>query len=95
MNGLMMLVSFIIVGAALMLALLGLGVAVIMPGIDRWSKLFFEVYFLALALYISLSLTEEIGYIRTELFFAQKVIIYLETLVASLLMPLMMVYLLR
>ncbi len=95
MNGLMMQVSFIIVGAALMLALLGLGVAVIMPGIDRWSKLFFEVYFLALALYISLSLTEEIGYIRTELFFAQKVIIYLETLVASLLMPLMMVYLLR
>lgn len=36
MNGLQ--IESIIVGADLMLALLGLGVAVIMPGIDRLSK---------------------------------------------------------
>ena len=53
MNDLTLPIGLILVGAALMLALLGLGVAVIMPGIDRWSKRFFMTYFLSLALYVA------------------------------------------
>lgn len=88
-------IDFILVGSALMLALLGFGVAVIMPGIDRWSKYFFEVYFLCIVLYTGFSLVEELSYIYPDMQSVQAVSIYLNTLTASVLIPLITVYLLH
>lgn len=95
MNDLTLLLGFVLIGAALMLALLGLGVAVVMPGLDRWSKRFFVVYFLCLALYVAFGLAEEIGYTRPVMWPAQKLILYLGSFFPSVLMPLTTVYLLR
>ena len=92
MNGLQ--IESIIVGTDLMLALLGLGVAVIMPGIDRWSKRFFTIYFLILALYIGVDMIEQISYMRPEMQSAQTAIYYFESLIVSVLMPMVTVYLL-
>ena len=95
MIGVQIQISFILVGAALMLALLGLGVAVIMPGIDQWSKRFFMAYFLCLALYTGLSLLEMIVSIRPGMRLLLEAACYSDSLFASVLMPLMSVYLLR
>ena len=95
MNGVTIQPELILVGAALMLALLGVGVAAVMPGPDRWSRRFFMAYFLCLALYVALTLVEEISYLRPEMRPALKALIYLDTLIPSALMPMMSVYLLR
>ena len=92
MNGLQ--IESIIVGTDLMLALLGLGVAVIMPGIDRWSKRFFTIYFLILALYIGVDMIEQISYMRPQMQSAHTAIYYFESLIVCVLMPMMTVYLL-
>ena len=85
----------ILAGAALMLALLGLGVAVIMPGIDRWSQRFFIVFFAILLLYTGCGLTEVIIGIPPDVRPTLNIIYYFESLLASILMPLMTVYLLH
>ena len=95
MTAFMFQIDFILVGSALMLALLGFGVAIIMPGIDRWSKYFFTVYFLCLALYAGFSLIEELCYIYPDMGSMQNISLYLDTLIASILMPLMTLYLLH
>ena len=51
MTGLMVQVEFLMVGGAFMLILLGLGVTVFFPGIDRWSKRYFTVFFMILTFY--------------------------------------------
>ena len=95
MNGFMLQAGFILVGAALMLSLLGLGAAAIMPGIDRWSKRFFIVYFMCLALYVGFGLAEEISYMRPVTKSALSIILYFDSLLPSALMPLITVYLLH
>ncbi len=45
------LLSAILVGAGLMMGLLGLSIAVFMPGADRWNKRFFIFFFLCVVLY--------------------------------------------
>ena len=95
MTALTFQIDFILVGSALMLALLGFGVAIIMPGIDRWSKYFFTVYFLSLALYAGFSLIEEFSYMYPDMRSMQTASIYIDTLIASVLMPLITVYLLH
>jgi len=95
MTALTFQIDSILVGSALMLALLGLGGAIIMPGIDRWSKYFFTVYFLSLALYAGFSLIEEFSYMYPSMRSIQAASIYIDTLIASVLMPLMTVYLIH
>ena len=85
----------ILIGASLMLALLGLGAAAIMPGIDRWSRRFFMIYFLCLALYAAFCLAEGFSYLRPEMKPMQKGIVYMETLFSSFLVLLMPAYLLH
>ena len=51
MDELILQISFFLVGAAVMLALLGLGAAVLIPAADRWSKRFFITYFGILVIY--------------------------------------------
>ena len=88
-------IGFILIGAALMLALLGLGAVVIMPSLDRWSKRFFTVYFLTLLLYVGFSLPELIDYAHPEMNPAQLIFMYFDSLFPSVLMPQMTIYLLH
>ena len=37
-------ISLLMVGSGLTMAMLGLGIAVIIPGIDRWSRRFFSAF---------------------------------------------------
>ena len=41
---------FFIIGASLLLSVMGLWFTILIPGIDRWSKRFFLVYFIVLLL---------------------------------------------
>ena len=88
-------ISFILIGAALMLSLLGLAAVVIMPSLNRWSKNFFFIYFLTLSLYVGFSLAELIGYSYPKMSNAQLIFMYFDSLFPSVLMPQMTVYLLH
>lgn len=88
-------IGFILIGAALMLSLLGLGAVMIMSSMDRWSKRFFTVYFLTISLYAGFSLAELVGYSHPEMSPMQLVFMYLDSLFPSVLMPQMTVYLLH
>ena len=58
MNGWIEPLSFSIVGAALLLSLIGLWFTVIIPGIDRWSRHFFIYYFMVFMLCCLFSIAE-------------------------------------
>ena len=87
--------GFLLVGATLMLLLMGLGVAVFVPIVDRWSKRFFIAFFTILLLYGGLVLTEGIIGGRPGVGAALEVIYYFDTLLVSVLIPMMMAYLLH
>ena len=70
----------VVFGAALMLVLLGLGIAVIMPGIDRWSKRFFILFFVILILYAGLGLAGELVLQRPDMRPALEVFYYFDSL---------------
>ena len=42
---------FFLIGAALLLSAMGLWFTLIVPGIDRWSRRFFRIYFLIFLLF--------------------------------------------
>ena len=94
-SDLVMEISKIIVGPAAMLVLLGLLAAVVMPGIDRWSKRFFISYFLVLALYIGFIIAELLYYSLVGDRSVPDSVYYFETFFASLLPPMMTAFLLH
>ena len=53
---------FATVGAMLLLAVLGFGLAVGLPGMDRWSRRFFKCFFAILALIMGTYFVELITY---------------------------------
>lgn len=95
MNGLTDQIILILIGGTLMLVFLGLGAAVIMPGIDRWSKRFFIVFFIILVLYACFTMVDGIIYGRPDWIAALKTVYYFETLLAMILMPMITAYLLH
>ena len=95
MNALVLQISFIMVGGAAMLALMGLVITAIMPGIDRWSKSFFTIYFIILALYIIFAFIEEISYMHPEMRSALMISMYFDSLLLAAPMPLITIYLLH
>ena len=95
MNELMAQIEFLLVGASFMLILLGLGVAVVIPGIDRWSKSFFTVFFMILTLYGVFGITDLIIRDRPDRILVLNICYYFESLFASILIPMMTVYLLH
>ena len=88
-------ISSILIGASLMLSLIGLVAVVIMPSLDRWSKRFFFIYFLTLTLYVVFSLAELISYSYPEMNHFQLIFMYFDSLFPSILMPQMTIYLLH
>lgn len=88
-------IGFLITGVALLLSGMGLWFTVIIPGIDRWSKRFFISYFLVFMLCCFSGITEKIFQyylVDGALFY---VLLLLETLLLSLPMPMLTIYLLH
>ena len=82
-------------GGALMLVLLGLGIAIVMPAIDRFSKRFFITYFSVLVLYAGIGFISEVLLSQPGMKRALDGLYYVDTLFSSVLLPLMTVYLIH
>ena len=95
MDELSLQISFFLVGAAVMLALLGLGAAVLIPAADRWSKRFFIVYFSTLVVYTVIGTAEQFIITRSGMQSELSVVGYFESLFASFLILLLAAYLLH
>ncbi len=88
-------IYFFLVGAAVMLALLGLGAAVIMPAADRWSKQFFITFFGILVIYTGFGVGEAFIMNRPDMRSALLFIDFFESLLSSFLLLLMTAFLLH
>jgi len=95
MNNPIDLFYFFIGGAALLLSVLGLWFIVIMPGIDRWNRRFFQVYFGVLMVCCLASLVEVILLYCPVPAAAMYFVLFLESLLLSLPLPMMTIYLLH
>ena len=95
MNGWMELPNLIMSAGGLMMMLLGLFMVIIIPGIDRWSKHFFIAFFVVLALCSGAYLIDAIVYRYPHMAQADRIAVYLESFLSSILMPMLTVYLLH
>ena len=86
---------FFMGGAALLLSVLGLWFTVTMPGIDRWSKRFFQYFFIVLMACCFSSFMEMILQSFPALSTAYYFVLFLECLFLSLPLPMLTVYLLH
>ena len=87
--------ALILCGALLALALLGLFIASIMPGVDRWSKRFFIVLFAILTMGMTALTIDMINYGRPGTATLEKIVWYIESLADAVPMMMMTVYLLH
>ncbi len=94
MNGMLLSVYFV-AGMLVLLTMLGLWVAAVMPGLDRWSRSFFISFFSILMLCLILYFFDMLTYDKPELLTLQKLIVFLEYLLPPVLLPMLTVYLLR
>ncbi len=84
--------AFFMSGAMLLLTGLGLALAALMPGMDRWSKRFFIIFFSVFVALMSSFLADEIIYLNQLSPLLGKVVAYFEYLLMSILMSMIMVY---
>ena len=82
-----------IIGAVLVLSLLGLWFTAILPGMDRWSKRFFRSYFAVFLLCCLCAVAELAFYYYSVQGVAYFVLLFLECLLLSLPFPMLAVYL--
>ena len=82
-------------GALLVLALLGLGVSVFTPGIDRWRRRFFVLLFVILTLSVLLTVLDAVLSTRPDMLQTEKAIWYFSSLLIAFPMPMLTVYLLH
>ena len=94
MNG-MLLSLYFVAGMLVLLTMLGLWIAAVMPGLDRWSRHFFIAFFSILMLCLILYSVEMLAYDKPELLTLQKLIVFLEYLLTPMLFPMLTVYLLH
>ena len=87
--------AFLLCGGAFMLALLGIFVTIVMPGIDNRTRHFFIPFFSILLSYVILCIADLLTYYDPDMAQAQRIISYFESLLYSLIMPLLTIYLLR
>ena len=88
--------AFFLNGAALMEMVMALGVTVLMPDIDRWSRHFFISIFSVFLLYAVVCLVDALSLDRPGMTISTMMVIYLiESSLVSLLMPMLTVYLLH
>ncbi len=89
------LVEYCAVSAMFVLMLMALGIAVTMPALDRWSKRFFIVSLSLLMLCVIVCLIDEIIYRNPNFIILEKIVVYFEALLVSVLMPLPTILLLH
>ena len=87
--------AFLLCGGAFMLTLLGIFVTIVMPGIDDRTRHFFIPFFSILLSYVILCIADLLTYYDPVMAQAQRIISYFESLLYSLIMPLLTIYLLR
>lgn len=95
MSELTRIYGFTLAGAAMMLALVGLGIAIAMQGVDRWNKRFFIAFFSVLVLYVGFAMADGFLEMQSDSGQEQMLVYYFETLFASTLIPMMTVDLLH
>ena len=95
MNGWMDTPNLVMSASALLLMLQGLLVVVLIPGVDRWSKRYFITIFSVLVLCAAVYFVDTIIYRYPSMALAERAAIYLESLLSSMLMPMLTVYLLH
>lgn len=95
MSGWMDQLGFFICGAMLTLMAAGLVSATIMPGMDRWSRRYFIVFFAILMLCIGVFFVDELVYRDPNLVLAEKIVSCFEYLLVSVLMPISTIHLLH
>ena len=81
-------------GALLLLVLLGLSVSAKMPGMDKWSRRFFISSFSILVLSITAFFIDLFVYGVPKLAMTERIVAFFETLLPSVLMPLLTTYIL-
>ena len=86
---------YFIIGATMLLTVMGLWFTVIIPGIDRWSRRFFLVYFLILMLCSFISLADMILYRYPGMDTVKEIFAFLETPLLTLPIPMLTAYLLH
>ena len=95
MSELIQRLGFFLCGGMLLMEMLGLGVSIVMPGLDRWSRHFYIVFFAVLTLCIGAFFVDGIVYQYPDMALGEKIAVYLGYLLTSLLPPLVTVYLLH
>ena len=91
----MVLSIFFVAGMIVLLTMLGLWVAAVMPGLDRWNRHFFIVFFTILMLCLILYFFDMLTYDNPAFLTLQKLIVFLEYLLTPMLFPMLTVYLLH
>ena len=81
--------------AMLTLTVLGLGVSVFMPGMNRWNRRFFTALFTVLLLLMGAFLVDLIVYEFRDMALAEQIDVYFQYLLVSLPMPMFTGYLLH
>ena len=87
--------NLVMCAAALLMMAQGLFVVSIIPSLDRWNRRFFITFFSILVLYSASCLTDTIVYMYRNMALAERISVYLESLLPSVLMPMLTVHLLR
>lgn len=86
---------YFIIGASLLLSVIGLWFTAIMPGIDRWSKRFFRSLFIIFVLLDIISFIDSITYNYPAPIWIMHLMLILETLLLSVALPMITIYLLH
>ncbi len=82
------LLQYCAISAMLALLIMALGIAVTMPAIDKWSRRYFVISLLLLMLCVIVCLLDEIFYRNPNFIILEKIVVYFEALLVSVLMPL-------
>ena len=91
----MVLSIFFVAGMIVLLTMLGLWVAAVMPGLDRWNRHFFIAFCTILMLCLILYFFDMLTYDNPVFLTLQKLIVFLEYLLTPMLFPMLTVYLLH
>ena len=89
------MIYFSTVGAMLLLAVLGFGLAIGMPGMDRWSRRFFMCFFAILALIMGTFFIELVSYGDPAMVQVELAVSFMQSLLPTILMPMLTIYLVR
>ncbi|MBQ9364630.1 MAG: histidine kinase [Schwartzia sp.] len=89
------MISFTLGGIMLALTALGIGIAAIMPGTERWNRRFFMILFATIMLLIVSAFVDAVVWDNPGMAMIEKTATYFEYLLIALPMPMFTAYLLR